>query len=917
MSPRQRIPLALRIAAWLLPRDAREEVLGDLVEAWRAREHTQSVGARVWWSLRQPFVALRARLTARSRTVDTATPPLGVVSRRPGFGFSWLDVKLGIRMLGKQPILTLVAGLTLALGIPAALMPIHGIGLYYNPLPVEEGDRILGLRNWDLETNRPFLRNLHALEVWQESLRSFASLAAARSDPWNVHSPDGRAEEVRGAQVTASLFPLLRVAPLMGRTLLADDEAEGAPDVVVISEDLWSSRFVRDPEIVGKVVTIGRRPHTIVGVMPAGFHFPMTDELWLPLRARAADYAVGAGPDVLVVGRLADDATRRQAEAEVRTVGARLAVEWPESHSGLRPEVVSFPILALNVSAAGPAAQWELVLLQLFCFALLAIVCGNIGTLILARTATRLNELAVRTALGASRTRILGQLFIESLVLSVGATVVGLVIAQEVAVGVASQLLEGELPYWFDISLSLRSVLIALGVGAGCAVIAGVLPAVKATSPRIQQNLQRSARGASIRFGALTTGLVVAEVALSVGFLCFGTAAVTSFSRDRSGESEVAIDRYVVASLRTPWVAPTGDEDVEAYEAQFQMRVAQNHEELRDRLAAHPSVRRVGMGRHIPGVGLADRPMVIESTGATDESPSGWAQYGLVHYDFFRDLGVRVLQGRDFSAADVEGEPGAHRTAIIVNDRFVERVLGGGNAIGRRLRFADDASPQASSVPGATPEQWLEIVGVVETFGSNVTSPERSEAMYLPLGSAELHPMRYAIEVAGSPAAFLSTLRTVAADVDPEAIIQDAQPLTDLLARGLLEMRAVSILIFALSAVGMILAATGLYALMSFTVSQRTREIGIRTALGASARNVVITIARRALVQLLVGVALGCALGWWILDLVLNEGEFVVRSVPGLVAGVAAAVTAFAVLSCLSPTLRGLRIQPTEALSET
>lgn len=329
--PRRRVPLALRIAAWLLPRDARGEVLGDLVEAWRAREHTHSRWARARWTLRQPVEALQARFIARpGRSPADPTPPLGVLRRRRGLGFSWLDLKLGVRMLGKQPILTVVAGLTLALGIPAALAPTHAMSLYYLDLPVEEGDRVLGLRNWDLETNRPFPRSLHDFEVWKEALGSFGSLAAVRSSPRNVHSPDGRAADVRGAEVTASIFPLLRVPPLMGRALLDVDETRDAPDVVVISEDLWASRFARDPQIVGKVIRIGRTPHEIVGVMPAGFYFPIRDHLWLPLRADAEDYAVGTGPDLLVIGRLADGASRSQAETEIRTVGARLASEWPE-----------------------------------------------------------------------------------------------------------------------------------------------------------------------------------------------------------------------------------------------------------------------------------------------------------------------------------------------------------------------------------------------------------------------------------------------------------------------------------------------------------------------------------------------------------------------------------------------------------
>jgi len=816
-----------------------------------------------------------------------------------------MDVKLGVRMLGKQPLLTLVAALTLAVGIPAALIPLHAIGLYSLDLPVDEGDRVLGLRNWNQERGRQQIR-LHDYEAWRESLRSFQSLAAVRSDPWNVHSPDGRAAEVRGAEVTASIFPLLRVPPLMGRALLDADQAEGAPRVAVISEDLWESRFARDSNIIGTVITIGRTPHTVVGVMPSGFYFPRRDFFWVPLLARANDYALGEGPDVLVVGRLADGATKEQAEAELGTVGDRLAAAWPETYGRLTPEVVSFPTMALGALTTA-ALQWEFLLVQLLAFALLAIVCGNIGTLTLARTATRLNELTVRTALGASRARILGQLFVESLVLSVGATVLGLIVTQKIAVSVATQLLVEDWQYWFDLGLSARSVLMALGVATGCAVIAGLLPAIKATSPRIQQNLQQRTRGATVSFGRLTTALVVAEVALSVGFLCFGTAALLYFSRNRSGDSEVPIDRFAVASLRTPWVAPSGDLDPAAFEEQFQMRVAENHERLRDRLAAHPSVRRVAMARHVPGIGFTDRAMVLEGSGGTDEAPTAWVNIGQVHFDYFRDMGMTLLQGRGFSAADVEGEPGGHRPAIVANQAFVDRVLGGGEAVGRRLRFV--------GLDGV--ERWHEIVGVVETFGTNLSNPGRSDAIYQPLGSADFHPMRYIVEVAGSPSEFLGVLRQVAADIDPEAMVQEAESLEALVARSLREMRTFSILIFVLAAAGMLLAATGLYSLMSFTVAQRTREIGIRTALGAGAGRVVITIARRAVLQLLAGVALGSAFGWWIVtEIVRSDGQFQVTSVSGLVGAVAGAVILLSTLSCLPPMLRGLRIEPTEALSE-
>jgi predicted permease len=941
-APLSRIPIALRLAAWLLPDDAREEVLGDLVEVWRERVRTQSRWARARWLVRQPCAALRARVIGRGprgrvRPADHGPPgragreadygPPGASARTPdrrsrgevaralvgpkalqaGIGFSWLDVRLGVRMLGKQPVLTIVAGLTLALGIPTSLMPTHVMGGFDASFPVEDGDRIVGIRNWDVHEDRPSMRPLHDFAVWKEDLRSFEVVSAARSDPWNVHSPDGRAAEVRGAEVSASAFDMLRVPPLLGRTLIRADEVEGAPDVVVISEDLWASRFARDPEIVGAVIAIGRRPHTVVGVMPEGFLFPLMDHLWLPLRANPNDYAVGTGPDLYVFGRLADGVSREQATVELETIGARLAAAWPETHQALRPELVTVPLLAFGEPAAGRSYSWEILLLQLFCFALLTVACGNVGVLILARTATRVSEISVRTALGASRARILSQLFIEALVLAVGATGVGLVLADLLVGRVAHVLMDGSIPYWFDLAVGPRLILLALGLAAACAVVAGVLPAIKATSPNIQRNLQRNSGGTTVRFGPFTTLLVVAEVTLSVGFLCLGTAALMSFMRDRSDRAAIDVDRYLVASLRTPWVDPT-DAESDAYQEEFRVRTGANHEELRDRLVVDGAVRRAAMGIQLPGIDHPDRTIVLEGDDAADDSRSARVVTGRVHVDYFSDLGIEVLQGRGFSSADVAGAPDAHRPAIVVNDQLVDRVFGGGNPIGRRIRYA---VPQ-----GQEGGDWFEIVGVVETFGTNILNPDRGAALYHPLGASDAHPMRFVIEVADDPAGFVPRLRQIAAEVDADAMIQAPRALTELVDQTRLENRLITLFTFILSSMGMVLAATGLYALMSFTVSQRTREIGIRTALGAGARNVVAAIARRAFLQLVAGVALGSVLGWWLVGQVAEQSEFAVNNVPGLLLGVAAAVMAFSALACLAPTLRGLRIQPTEALRE-
>jgi predicted permease len=895
--PRSRVPLALRLAARLLPSEVRDEVLGDLYEAWLARRRTHTRGSLALWTLRQPLAALRVRFETRER----AGPSL--LRRGPWFAFSWIDVKLGVRMLSKQPVLTVVAGLTLAIGIPTALGLTHIMFAYQADLPVDDGDRIVGLRYWDVESDLPHTQLIRDLAVWRERLGSVEDMGAVTSAPRNVRTATGSVGEVMGSEVTASVFDLLRMPPLIGRTLVAADEVDGAPDVVVISEDLWESRLGRDPDVIGRTIGIGSRTSTVVGVMPAGFYFPRFNHLWLPLRADPDDYAAGSGPELLVAGRLADRVSKSRAEAELRTVEAALAMEWPERYRSLRAEVVPFHVLAMGWPAGGVSAQWEFRLAELLCFALLAVVCGNIGTLFLARTAMRMNELSVRTALGASRLRILSQLFVEALVLSLGATGAGLALAQLALIRGMKGMAAGSLPYWVDLDLGPHSVLLALAVGTGCAVIAGVLPAVKATSPRIQRNLQGNSRGATLRFGPVTSFLIVTEVALSVGFLGLGAAAARSYTPYLRGQADFDMDRYLLASLSTPRVDPAeeGGEGAERY----RLRAAESNDGLRDRLQAHPSVVRVAMGLSLPGVGLPERRIQLE------RGREARTLTGDVHVDYFRDLGLRVLQGRTFTGDDVEGGPDAYRPVIVVNDQFVDQVLGGGDAVGQRVAYVGERA--------GVPSESYEIIGVVETFGTNVVDPDHRAAIYRPFASGDRRPtMGYVIEVAGDATDFIPRLREIAAAVDPEAIVQRPESVAGYVMRTRGDDVLFSIALVALSLVGMLLAATGLYALVSVTVSQRTKEIGIRTALGAGAGDVVVTIARRAFLQLLAGVALGSLFGGVVLRQVMqNDVNFAGTSIPGMFGGVAAAVTLLTTLACLAPTLRGLRIQPTEALGET
>ena len=889
---RRRGGLLVRLGRWLLllvvtSERNRQGILGDLDELYNDRRDAgKGFSADVWYVTEAAVTAVR--LGARR-------PFLGI-----GAGASLLDIKLGVRMLRKQPMLTGVAVLALGIGIPASLSPIHVGNTLMAPLPFEDAERIVGIRNHDLEARNFPPRVLHDFAVWRNELTTFQAVAASRTALWNVHSQDGRAQPVRGAEITGSAFDILRTPPLLGRTLAASDEEIGAPDVVVVGADIWESRFGSDPEIVGKTIRVGGVPHIVVGVMPESFLFPVDDHLWLPLRYNPTDYQRGEGPALQVFGRLVNGISIDQASAEVETVGRRMAAEYPETHTRLRAEVVPMWALALGET---PSSRLDFYIGQVLTTLLLMIVCGNVSIMILARTATRSGEIAVRTALGASRGRVVSQLFVEALVLALLSTGLGLLIANWGARRFQT-LISGEFPYWMDMGLSARSALLALGLGVFCAGVSSIIPALKATGRGIQSNLQRSAaRGSAIRFGPGSTALIVAEVALSVGALSFGAAQTLTVFRDTTGEMGIELEHYLTAQLRMPSVDPTVDQ-AGTYLDDFWNHVGATQLELKRRIEAEPGVLSVAMARNVPGAAHPRRRIEVEGDIASGGSLAARVASAMVDVAFFQDLGHPILEGRDFASGDIPEERGAHRDAAIVNTSFVDQVLGGRSPIGKRIRYL---SRNADGSP------WYEIIGVVGPLAMNPRNPDLDAGVYHPAAPGEIHPVGFVIEARDDPAAFTPRLRAIAAEVDPAAMIQLPMLLSDRADLELSVFRWGAFALVSLTLITLFLSAAGLYALMSFTVTQRTREIGIRTALGAHPRSIVYTIAQRAAVQLTVGVMLGVPAALYLF------GEETTTKAPDqslVITSVVAGTILVGMLACLVPTLRGLRIQPTEALRE-
>jgi predicted permease len=823
------------------------------------------------------------------------------------FGGILLDARLALRRLLTQPLLTGVAMLALGLGIPSALAIHHGIGAVFSPLPVPEGERVLGVRYYDVDARRPVPGTVHDFAHWRETLASFESLGAVRSYMANVRGDDPGVAPVRVAEISASSFGLLRSTPLLGRVFDADDERDGAPDVTLIGEDLWEARFGRDPDIVGQSVRVGHSFHTIVGVMPATFRFPANDAVWLPLRVNPLAFEMGEGPKLDVYGRLARGVTVDEARLEMKLVGERAASDDPGRFEHRVGEAVSMPVLLLREDEAVQSNP-DFLMVEAIAMALLLLVSGNVGTLVLARTAARMGEIAIRTALGASRLRIIGQLFVETLVLAFLSTGFGLIVAEGVARWFMVYLPGNLLPYWADLSLTPGIVVTALGLAVVCTTVAGLVPALKATRRGVQANLQRAAAGnSSMRFGIASTVLIISEVALSVGFLALGGAFVRTGFQDREGLLGFDPERFVNASFRVPGMDQTEyADDAEG----LAVRIREDQQALLARLRADERVVGVGMAVESPGTLFGSHPEVEFDTPPPDHAVLEMG-VGRAHVDvgFFSGLHRPILAGRDFNGGDVEGGPGADHPTAIVNQTFVDQMLDGRNAVGRRFRYVSPFGPDP------TEDDWIEIVGVVGPFGMNPINPARDATVYHPLAPGEANPIGYTVEVAGDPRAFLGHLRALAATIDDEATT-GGTVVADAIVRQRTFNRSVFLGQVALAGIGFLLAVTGLYALMAFTVARRTREIGIRTALGARVGDIVVTVARRAAIQLGLGLALGAIWAWVLLREEALDTIMVPPNIPLTIGVTLVGAAVVGIVACAAPTLRGLRIQPTEALRD-
>ncbi len=803
--------------------------------------------------------------------VNTLLSALQVLRGRfaqSAFRLSWIDARLGLRMLVKYPTLTLVALFALAIALPVTLAPMHMALAVESTLPEDPKGRLQLLRLVNGSTN------VNDLTRWRPALTSFDQLAGVRQAGYNVEL-NNNVDAIQGAEVSAAIFPMLGTAPAIGRTFTVADEAPGAEAVVLIGHQFWQSHLGGRLNVTDTHVRVSGIPHRIVGVMPAGFYFPSRQHVWLPLRDQLTPSRDDAR-DLRIIGHLRDHVSADAAQAEFTTVAFAGVRTQPGER--LIPEVVPTSFLMFNFPKGGFRATTDFQVAQVLTIVPLLIACLNVGLLIFARTAARASEFAVRTALGASRSRILTQVFTESFVLVMIATGLGLWLLHWVPERTLT-MMGVTLPYWINTGVTLPTVVGGLVMAVVAAGIAGVIPVWRTTSRSVHHTMQR------MRFGRLSGALIVADVAVAVAVIGVATGIFRQIEQTRANEAADGITaaRYLSFSLQQSTRVDTLDV-------------------LVDRLKAEPGVRGVAVATVLPRMEHPTTRIEL-ADGESRLSRARWAQ---VAPDFFAELRQPVLAGRGFTTADLL--PSAN--TAIVNTSFVTTVLGGTSPIGQRVRFL-------SRDDSAEPGPWLEIVGLVGHLGMRSINADMDAGIYRPLQPGTGEQVRIAVEVGAEPLTFVPRLREIALEVDPQMAISPTFPLNEVYEGDWYVMAAAVAGGLVLIGVLLTLAVSAIYAIMSFTVAHRTREIGVRIALGADRTQVVMQVARRAVIQIAVGVLLGMLLTGTVLFEILRDanptGSPRLAIVLSLLPGVAILV-AIALASCAAPTLRALRISPVEAL---
>ena len=784
------------------------------------------------------------------------------------------EVRLGLRLIAKQPILSATIILALATGICLATMGFTlRDELVNSTLPYAAGERFARIFVLDREGNRASL-DLQRYHAFRDGAKTFEHVGATGGRPFTLAHGANEVESVRGTFITPRSMRWLDASPVIGRTLIPADGDRGAENVVLIRESLWQRRYGGSAEIIGRQLTIGGVPRTVVGVMPDTFEFPNSGELWLPLDELTLGGNLQSTALMLwVFGVLRPGATFDQATAEVTQLSSGLqAPTAPQEETRLL--VRYFTADSDDTSMVMSALVATLVMVLL-------VVASNVATLVFARTWARAPELAVRTALGAARTRVVAQIFMETMLLGAVAAAIGIAAANG-----ALRYIKGSLegwPFWITLELNWRIVAFVVFLTLLVSAVTGLFPALRVTRHDLRNTLQAGRGFAAGGFGKVGAVLLVVEIALSIALL---NGAVTMARAFTSYIDEIpALPRNQVLTAHLG-----------------RIREPEQRDRMIETVRTLPGVVAAGAGQHLPRLYPPPRPISVEPIGDEPVIAPRPAPGHAVGQGFLESIGGQPIAGRLFAATDFAD--GAAPVAI-VNEPFVREFLGGRNPIGRRIRVQNRRDGEG--------EPWREIVGVVPDLGLSVGDPALTAGFYTPVKDEMLWYL--VVRTTVDPLTLTAPLRAAVANVDPDLQLQEIRPLEDAGWEERVFLSGIATALTAMGGMALLLSIVGIYALLSFMVTRRTREIGIRIALGARSWQVLRSITGGASIYLLIGGVLGSALG----ILFAQARAVILISIPApgfwMPATIFLTLAIAGLTACWLPARRALSIRPSEALS--
>jgi putative ABC transport system permease protein len=799
------------------------------------------------------------------------------------------DLASGIRMLVRYPTLSLGAILTLGVGIGLSTTVFCVVnGGLFKALPFPNADRIVLVYSSNSAQPRlpVVVQDLAVIESRQTSFEFIGAYSAA---PYNLSVEAGHPERFPGGQLTVGAYRALGVRPMLGRGFGEADTQPGAGNVVLLGHDLWRDRYGSAPDMVGRTIRANGIPLTVIGIMPPEFAFPIRESLWVPLRIDPLATRRGEGPRFAVVGLLNRGTTADEASAQLATIASRLEQEFPETNRAIGAGAVPYTESLFN-----PEIYAMLYTMLGAGIGVLLIACVNVSNLLLARASLRRKEVAVRMALGAARSRIVRQHLTEVVVLACAGALLGVLLSIVGMRWFTSTLSDNPPPFWIRFDLDHRIMLFVLGVIVLSSLVAGGLPALHAARVQAGAALKDDSRSStSGTFGRFSNALVVAELAVSCGLLIAAGLMIKSVVQLRTMPMPFAIDTVLTARVDLPRT----DYPDSAASIRF-------FEQLLPRVRAVPGVAAATLSDGLPAAGNGSIPVQIAGKAYSHPGEHPLAREGIVTPGYFETFQTSVVGGREFTTADTAaGQPVA-----IVNESFARAHFPGADPLGAQFK---------RTRPGNR-EPWLTIVGVVpdllmEGIGNNGASPI---GYYIPIAQSDVaNGVRIAVRARGDPSALAPLVRSAVTSLDPNLAIFDISAMRRVIERQTWFYTTFGTFFMTFGVCALLLAAAGLYGVMSFAVTQRTREMGVRAALGARKGQLIALVMRRSVIQLAIGVVLGLALAV-VASGALRPLLYRVSPRDGTVfVGVVMMLIAVSLMATLLPARRVTKIDPVRALA--